>query len=85
MIEMEWVEPIISLVTTGGFGGLLWYIVVKHIPAMEERHKAERRELHEYLVKRDMQVVDITNKYYEAVSEFRAAIARALGDAQADA
>lgn len=43
-VSVNWVGPIIQLVTAGGFGALVWYLVVKHIPAIEERHRLERAQ-----------------------------------------
>lgn len=40
-------------ITNGGFGVLLWYLITKHIPAIESRHKEERTELHQYIERRD--------------------------------
>ena len=42
--DLNWVGPVIQLVTAGGFGALVWYLIVKHIPAIDERHREERRE-----------------------------------------
>ena len=49
----DWVDTIVKLVTAGGFGALVWYLVVKHIPAIEKRHQQERDEWKEFLSKRD--------------------------------
>ena len=38
----QWVNTIVQLTTAGGFGALVWYLVVRHIPAIELRHKDER-------------------------------------------
>lgn len=40
--ELTWIDPIVRLVTAGGFGALVWYLVVKQIPAIEKRHSDER-------------------------------------------
>ena len=51
----NWFTPdsVIQLVTAGGFGALVWYLVVKHIPGIESRHKTERLEFLRYIEKRD--------------------------------
>ena len=49
----EWVDPVIRLVTSGGFGALLWYIFWKYIPGIEERHRNERKEWLDYIKNRD--------------------------------
>lgn len=51
--QLPWVGPIIQLATAGGFGALVWYLVVKHIPTIEDRHKDERIEWHAAQDKRD--------------------------------
>ena len=48
-----WIESLVQLATAGGFGALVWYLVVKHIPAIEERHQGERSEWLHYIQKRD--------------------------------
>jgi len=41
---MDWVESFVKLSTMGGFGALLWYIMVKYLPVIEERHRQEREK-----------------------------------------
>lgn len=48
-----WIESLVQLATAGGFGALVWYLVVKHIPAIEERHQGERSEWLHYIKNRD--------------------------------
>ena len=36
---MDWVDPLIQLVTAGGFGAFAWYLLVKYIPAKEKQHQ----------------------------------------------
>jgi hypothetical protein len=40
--SMDWVGPVINLVTTGGFGALLWYLVAKRMPEQEKTRREER-------------------------------------------
>ena len=68
----EWVQPLIQLVTAGGFGALVWYLVVKHIPAIEARHKEERLEWMNYIAKRDEKLEDLTKEFMEATHEYQA-------------
>jgi hypothetical protein len=49
----SWIEPLVQLATAGGFGALVWYLVVKHIPSIEERHQSERGEWLQYIQRRD--------------------------------
>ncbi|MCW4040565.1 MAG: hypothetical protein NWE83_07415 [Candidatus Bathyarchaeota archaeon] len=51
--DLTWVELIVQLATAGGFGALVWYLVVKHIPHIEERHQNERSEWLDYIKRRD--------------------------------
>lgn len=59
----EWVQPVIQLVTAGGFGALVWYMVVKHIPSIETRHKEERLEWLQYIEKRDAKLESLTQSF----------------------
>lgn len=68
---MEYIQPVIQLVTAGGFGALVWYLVVKHIPAIEDRHKNERNEWLTYISHRDDKFEKITTEFTEAVHESR--------------
>ena len=42
MNDVEWIKTVSTLAQTLGFGGLVWYLVVRHIPAIELRNKEER-------------------------------------------
>lgn len=77
---MDWVQPVIQLVTAGGFGALVWYFVVKLIPSVEARHKEERAEIEErhkleraawltYIDKRDVEFQSIFKANSEALSK----------------
>lgn len=52
--EFSWVSTLVQLSTTTGAAGLLWYMIVKHVPLIEERHTSERKEWLAYIGKRDM-------------------------------
>lgn len=67
----EWIQPVIQLVTAGGFGALVWYLVVKHIPQIEARHKSERDEWLNYISHRDDKFEKITAEFTDAVHESR--------------
>lgn len=49
----DWVTPVIQLATSGGFGALVWYLITKHLPKIEERHRTERQSLVSALSKKD--------------------------------
>lgn len=51
--EFPWVQPIIQLTTAGGFGALVWFLVVKQIPQFLDRHRQERTEWYEGQRQRD--------------------------------
>lgn len=40
----EALNPWITLITTGGFGGLVWYLVVVHMPKMAAAEEQLRKE-----------------------------------------
>ena len=50
---LAWITPVIQLATAGGFGALVWYLVIKHIPTIEARHRSERIEWLAYIKARD--------------------------------
>ena len=47
-------ESLVTLVTNGGFGALVWYLIVKHLPAVERRHEAERDRWMAWIDARDI-------------------------------
>lgn len=69
IISVDWVQSIIQLVTAGGFGALVWYLIVKHIPAIDLRHQKERKEMLEYIEKRDVKFEEIASGFTEAMSQ----------------
>ena len=72
--EMTWAKALIELATAGGFGVLVWYLIVKYIPRMEDRHKEEREAIQ---ARADMQVDKLAAELKE--------IAKALRDRHDDA
>ena len=71
---MEWVPPVIQLVTAGGFGGLVWYLVVKHIPAIHQLHAVERKEWMAMVQKREEAFDSLSGKNIEALAKVEKAI-----------
>ena len=55
---MEWVDPVVKLVTAGGFGALVWYLVIKHMPA-------ERKQFMDQLATQYTQMTELTDRYHE--------------------
>ncbi len=68
---LDWVSPVIQLTTAGGFGALVWYLVIKHIPGIERRHKSERDEWLAYIQKRDQVSDGVARNYIESVASLR--------------
>lgn len=67
-------KDIIALATNGGFAALLWYFVVKHIPAITSTHLSERKEWLDYIKSRDAQHENRESKYGSLVERCIAAI-----------
>jgi len=78
--EWTWVNPIVQLVTAGGFGALVWFLIVKYIPNQEERHKEERttwQERHKeernqwtsMIADRDQSFSEQLNKFTEIITK----------------
>lgn len=67
MDAMDWVDPVIQLTTAGGFGALVWYLVVKQIPQMETFHREERKLFMVELERRDAKLVGLVNEYHEVI------------------
>lgn len=55
---MEWVDPLVRLVTAGGFGALVWYLVIKHMPA-------ERTQFLQQLASQYQQLAELTDRYHD--------------------
>jgi len=66
-VGLDWVNPVIQLATAGGFGALVWYLVLKHIPNIESRHYGERTEWREYIEKRDSEFQELIKEHSTAV------------------
>jgi len=67
----SWIESLVQLATAGGFGALVWYLVVKHIPAIEERHQGERSEWLHYIKNRDDDFDEMYRKNLEQNMEIQ--------------
>lgn len=67
----DWIEPLVQLATAGGFGALVWYLVVKHIPSIENRHQSERTEWLDYIKKRDEDFDDMYKLAIESVNDVK--------------
>jgi len=71
----EWVDVVIRLVTAGGFGALVWYLVVKHIPNIEARHKKERDEWRAFIGGRDEALKEVIDEFTSEVKQSRQELA----------
>ena len=71
----EWVDVVIRLVTAGGFGALVWYLVVKHIPNIEARHKKERDEWRVFIGGRDEALKEVIDEFTSEVKQSRQELA----------
>lgn len=69
--SLDWVNSIITLSTAGGFGALLWYFVIKHIPSIEQRHQTERAEWLAYMQRRDEDQRQRDEKLEAVIQSFR--------------
>lgn len=69
--QLDWAGSLIDLATATGFAGLVWYLVVKHIPAIEQRHQSERSEWLEYITRRDQEFDALTREYLKSVSDIK--------------
>ena len=67
----DWIEPLVQLATAGGFGALVWYLVVKHIPSIEERHQNERKEWLSYIKDRDDNYDEMYKLAIESVNDVK--------------
>lgn len=74
MNNFEWVSPVVQLTTAGGFTTLVWYLMVKYIPSIEERHRTERTELFNYIKERDKKVEDVTASFQKELSDLTRAL-----------
>lgn len=70
-MPLDWAGPLIDLATATGFAGLVWYLVVKHIPAIELRHQTERSEWLAYIKGRDSTFEQLTREYLQSVNDMR--------------
>ncbi len=62
----EWLDIASRFGIAGVLGVLLWFLLVKHVPQIEQRHETERKEWRaerqswqEYLRKRDDDIVGL--------------------------
>ncbi len=75
-----WINGFIQIVTTGGFGALLWYMLVKHIPNIEQRHRDERKEWLAYIKEQDDEQKERDQRYNEELKEREREMLSALAE-----
>jgi hypothetical protein len=82
--EITSVNAVVTLVTSGGFGALVWYLIAKALPAMEDRHATERKEIldaHEAERKEWMAYVKGQNeKNEELIKQYHELMVKSFGD-----
>ena len=81
-LAIEWVDVVVKLVTAGGFGALVWYLVVKHIPLIEERHRVERNEWKDFIANRDESLKLVISNFVSEVKESREEMMRLKNEIQ---
>lgn len=64
---MDWTKDLIDLATAGGFAGLVWYLVVKHIPSITATHQRERDEWLAYIKARDLKYESLVERCVTAI------------------
>ena len=80
------VESIIQVATTGGFGALLWYVIVKQLPKLQDIHRQERSEWSQQMKqqgeeftaaieKRDQKLADLVDRYHKQNLDIHDALA----------
>lgn len=77
--DAGWAAPLIQLATATGYGGLVWYLVVKHIPLIEQRHQSERVEWLNYIRTRDQEVQQIMRDHVQLTNDVQVEV-RKLND-----
>lgn len=85
--DFGWLDVVSGLTASASFACLVWYFVVKHLPALDKRQAEERAEdakRHEeertrwlaYLEKRDDRLDAIANKFSDRIDACIAASRR---------
>ena len=69
--QLNWVSSLITIATNGGFAALVWYLVVKHIPMIEERHKKERDEWRDTISKMFSDSAELNKKMLVAIERLK--------------
>ncbi len=86
---MDWTESIIQLATASGFGGLVWYLLVKHMPKLQDLHREERKEwtdcmsreaaqFRDYIEKRDADAKVLFDRYHLMNAELHEALIKLI-------
>ena len=86
-VESEWIASIVQLATAGGYGTLTWYLLVKHLPNREDRHREERLGFITAMESRDKRIETILGEYHRTIEkhiEQMAEVAHVLRDVQSE-
>ena len=92
--NFDWITPVTTLVSNGGFGALVWYLIVRHLPKIEETHRKEREDLDEShaseretwqdaMLKRDVESLRFMQELTKTLTEEKAAIEGIRSDLKA--
>lgn len=71
----SWIEIVSNLSATGVLAWFCWYLITKHLPKMEDRHREERAELVASLEAKDDkhdEVVEAFNRTMQRSNEVQA-------------
>lgn len=89
----EHAQPIIQLVTTGGFGALVWYLIVKHLPyereqftiALNEQQVRHDDAIEKLQVRFDAQLQNQQQFFRDMIAQMTADFTASLNNAVANA
>lgn len=67
--DISWAEPLIQLATSTGFAGLVWYLVIKHLPSIAKQHEEERARWLAVMERRDDRFEKIVDTFSARIDE----------------
>ena len=62
-----WSEAVVHLATSAGFGGLVWYLIVRTWPSIQERHDKQMAAEKSYQHERDLKLDASLDKIHEDI------------------
>lgn len=63
VVTLDWADAVSQIVTTTGMGGLAYYLICRHLPAMQDAAREERNEQREYMAERDRRLEDLSQTF----------------------